>query len=74
MDFRNGTFFLESVSKLKNLNRENPFKNMLGVPKNPNRIFNCDETAIYLSPNDKQVLVRRGYRNVYCRVANDEKV
>lgn len=46
---------------------------MMEILEDPKRIFNCDESAFYLSPKDKQVLVRRGSKKVYCRVANDEK-
>ncbi|KAI5646800.1 helix-turn-helix, psq domain-containing protein [Phthorimaea operculella] len=37
------------------------------------RIFNCDETGFFLCPKEKQVLVRKGSKRVYNRVANDEK-
>lgn len=38
-----------------------------------NRIFNCEETTFYLFPKDKQVLLRRVSKKVYCCVANDQK-
>lgn len=40
---------------------------------NADRIFNCDESAFYLSPKDKTVLAKRGDKTVYSFVANDEK-
>ncbi|XP_053621416.1 uncharacterized protein LOC128681499 [Plodia interpunctella] len=47
--------------------------NLLDVLEDPSRIFNCDETGFFLCPKGKQVLVRRGSKKVYSRVANDEK-
>lgn len=46
---------------------------LLQVFEDPKRIFNCDETGFFLCPKDKQVLVKRGSKRVYNRVANDEK-
>ena len=39
----------------------------------PSRVFNCDESAIYLSPKEKSVLTKKGAKTVYSFVANDEK-
>ncbi|XP_050509916.1 uncharacterized protein LOC126886858 [Diabrotica virgifera virgifera] len=47
--------------------------NFLHILENPKRIFNCDESGFYLSPQEKQVLVRKGAKKVYSRIANDEK-
>lgn len=47
--------------------------NITDVLQDDSRIFNCDETAFFLCPKDKQVLVRKGSKAVYNRVANDEK-
>ncbi|XP_060808094.1 uncharacterized protein LOC132903545 [Amyelois transitella] len=46
---------------------------MLQVFQDPKRIFNCDESGFFLCPKDKQVLVKKGSKRVYNRVANDEK-
>lgn len=46
---------------------------LLQVLQDPKRIFNCDETGFFLCPKDKQVLVKKGSKRVYNRVANDEK-
>lgn len=46
---------------------------LLHIFEEPQRIFNCDETGFFLSPKEKQVLVKRGSKRVYNRVANDEK-
>lgn len=37
------------------------------------RIFNCDESAFYLSPQGDKVLVKRGDKVAYTFVNNDEK-
>lgn len=47
--------------------------NLLQVFEDPKRIFNCDETGFFLCPKDKQVLVKKGSKRVYNRVANDDK-
>ena len=47
--------------------------NLIEVLDDPARIFNCDETGFFLCPKAKQVLVQRGSKKVYTRVANDEK-
>ncbi|KAJ8965660.1 hypothetical protein NQ314_003977 [Rhamnusium bicolor] len=39
----------------------------------PNRVFNWDETAFFLSPKGDKVLVRRGDKTVYSFINNDEK-
>ena len=39
----------------------------------PNRFYNCDETAFCLSSKEKCVLVKKGTTAVYNRTANDEK-
>lgn len=48
----------------------NELSDILG---HPDRIFNCDETAIYLSPKDNRVLVRKGQKAVYSFTNNDDK-
>lgn len=47
--------------------------NLFEVFEDPKRIYNCDETAFFLCPKEKQVLVKKGSKRVYNRVANDEK-
>lgn len=47
--------------------------NLMELLRDPKRIFNCDESGFYLSPQEKQVLVRKGSKKVYSRTANDEK-
>jgi hypothetical protein len=47
--------------------------NLLSVLNDESRVFNCDETAFYLCPKEKDVLVKKGSKRVYNRVANDEK-
>ncbi|KAJ8931362.1 hypothetical protein NQ314_015729 [Rhamnusium bicolor] len=37
------------------------------------RIFNCDETAFFLSPSDNKVLVRRGQKIVHNIINSSEK-
>lgn len=46
---------------------------LLDVLTDPKRVFNCDESGFYLSPKEKQVLVRKGSKKVYNRTVNDEK-
>lgn len=41
--------------------------------KDPKRVFNADETAFFLMPKGKKVLVQKGSKTVYNRIANDEK-
>lgn len=43
------------------------------VLEDPSRIYNCDETAFFLTPSEKQVLVKKGSKTVYNRVINDDK-
>nr|XP_049693639.1 uncharacterized protein LOC126054037 [Helicoverpa armigera] len=46
---------------------------LIELLQDPKRIFNCDESGFYLSPQEKQVLVRKGSKKVYNRTVNDEK-
>lgn len=57
-------------SRVKSYMNERQIMNILDDPR---RVFNCDETAFYLSPKEKQCLARKGSKKVYNRVANDEK-
>lgn len=50
-------------SKIHQYFVENDLIELLHDPK---RIFNCDESGFYLSPQEKQVLVRKGSKKVYC--------
>ncbi|XP_014206269.1 uncharacterized protein LOC106637824 [Copidosoma floridanum] len=46
-------------------------KNLLNVE--PNRIFNCDESAFMLCPKTDKVLTERGNKNVYNVCKNDKE-
>ncbi|XP_063369793.1 uncharacterized protein LOC134658117 [Cydia amplana] len=48
-------------------------QDLVDIFEDPKRVFNCDETAFFLSPKESQVLVKRGCKRVYTRVANDDK-
>lgn len=48
-------------------------KNITDFLQDDSRIFNCDETAFSLHSKNKQVLIRKGSKAVYNRVAKDEK-
>ena len=39
----------------------------------PKRVFNCDETAIFLTPTGEKVLVKKGSKKINRIVANDSK-
>lgn len=39
----------------------------------PRRIYNCDETAMYLCPKGEKVLTEKGQKTVYNVALNDEK-
>lgn len=41
--------------------------------KDPRRIFNCDESAFFLSPTNNRVLAKRGAKNVYNIIPSSEK-
>lgn len=47
--------------------------NYLDVTEIPERVFNCDESAFYLSPKIDKVLVRKGDRTTYNFINNDDK-
>lgn len=47
--------------------------NLTTVFGQPERIFNCDETAIYLAPKGNKVLAKKGDKNVYQKSHNSEK-
>ncbi len=40
-------------------------KDHLDIFNDPERIFNCDETAVFLHPKSRPVLATRGQKNVY---------
>lgn len=48
-------------------------KNLIHLLQDPNRIFNADESAFFLSPKSGRVLVRRGDKNVYTTSGNEKK-
>lgn len=39
----------------------------------PKRVYNCDETAFFLSPKGEKVIVRKGEKAIYSVINNDEK-
>lgn len=43
------------------------------ITTDPSRIYNCDESAFFLSPKNDKVLVRKGEKAVYSFINNDEK-
>ncbi|KAJ8926254.1 hypothetical protein NQ314_021375 [Rhamnusium bicolor] len=43
------------------------------ISNDSNRVFNCDESAFFLSPKESKVLVRKGEDAVYNFINNDEK-
>lgn len=45
----------------------------MAVFQNPERIFNADETAFFLCPKGKQVLARKGSKQVHQITGNDDK-
>ncbi|KAK5638761.1 hypothetical protein RI129_013056 [Pyrocoelia pectoralis] len=45
----------------------------MDIVSDPSRIFNCDETAVFLSPKEDKVLVKKGDKAVYNFINNDEK-
>lgn len=47
--------------------------NLLEVLQDPNRIFNMDESAFFLSPKPGKVLTRKSEKAVYSIINNDEK-
>lgn len=49
------------------LDKENP------ADLDATRIFNCDESAFYLSPKSEKVLVKKGDKAVYNFIHNDDK-
>lgn len=46
---------------------------LLNVCNDPLRVFNCDETAFFLSPNNNRVLVKKGQKIVHNIINSDEK-
>lgn len=48
-------------------------KKLEDVFKNPNRIFNADETAFFLNPKPGKVLAVKGSKTVYTTAGGDEK-
>ncbi|KAJ4425929.1 hypothetical protein ANN_27555 [Periplaneta americana] len=49
---------------------QNSFSDVL---KDPNRIFNCDESAFFLNPKGSKVLAMKGDKTVYSAIGNNEK-
>lgn len=48
-------------------------KENLDVLEDASRVFNADETAIFLAPKGEKALVRKGEKAVYSFISNDEK-
>ncbi|XP_077268790.1 uncharacterized protein LOC143900891 [Temnothorax americanus] len=46
-------------------------KSLLDI--DPSRVFNCDESAFFLSPKGSKALVKKGDKTVYNFINNDEK-
>lgn len=49
------------------------FADLKAVLSQPERVYNCDETAFFLCPKDNKVLARKGASHTYSRCANDDK-
>jgi hypothetical protein len=47
--------------------------NLMGAFKDPRRLFNCDETAFFLSPKTGKVIAARGDKSVYNISGNTDK-
>lgn len=47
--------------------------NLTDVKNVPKRIFNCDESAFFLSPKGDKALVKKGDRAIFSFINNDEK-
>lgn len=48
-------------------------KSLLNIFDDATRVFNCDESAFFLSPKENKVFVRKGEKTVYNFINNDEK-
>lgn len=48
-------------------------ENLQEAAQDPRRIFSCAESALFLSPDDSRVLVKRGAKNVYRVIPGSEK-
>lgn len=47
--------------------------NNLEILNNPSRIFNCNETAFFLNPKNKNVIVKKGSKKVFNRIKGNKK-
>ncbi|KAG5871845.1 hypothetical protein JTB14_007643 [Gonioctena quinquepunctata] len=47
--------------------------NLADVWNDPKRIFNCDESALFLSPKGERVLVKKRDKAIFSFINNDEK-
>lgn len=52
---------------------ESNVPDVLKLLDDPNRIYNLDETAFYLTPKSDKVLTSKGSKSVHFRCRNDEK-
>ena len=48
-------------------------KNLTDCLKDPNKVFNGDESAFFLSPKGDKVLARKGDKTVYNKIGSNEK-
>lgn len=48
-------------------------KNFLAILSDPSRVYNCDETALFLSPKSDKVLAKKGDKTVYAFITTNEK-
>lgn len=48
-------------------------ENYMSILNDPDRVFNMDESAFFLSPKTQKVLVTKGEKAVYSRSNNDDK-
>lgn len=45
----------------------------IGLMEDPSRMFNCDETAFFLSPKENKVLAQKGSKIIYNKTSAGEK-
>ncbi|KAG5895399.1 hypothetical protein JTB14_018753 [Gonioctena quinquepunctata] len=47
--------------------------NLMDIFNDPSRVYNCDETAFFLSPKENKVIVKKGEKAVFNFINNDGK-
>lgn len=65
--------FNENISDGFQTAKEISKETLDSILKDPSRIFNADESAFFLNPSGNKVLVKKGQKNVYQHINNDEK-